>query len=374
MTKPNFHCLVKRLFDNDDEFLNYLTFEDLKTSYLKEKGECLKKIELEEQEKRVENERRLRSEIRIDREHRKILNACLYPFATKVSRLRKLGYYFLRAAPLLERGTSNLDFLVYKSAPMNGTAIFGEAKGSVSDPSQIVRETLDRKSVVESNRNYVNQTYLGGANASYEYVLGVSSVDSNNVAKAVIRHNGGLIIWHSEKSQNPELTIFVPSETHIRASMMHAEDQLNKELGNKIPTSLEFKTFFQQSHIAAKLLVLLSIDKLSADETFKLEDVTNVVETELNYIDDSAIILREAQNILQSGITIGFVGVMGENRYKIKSRYKSAASRETDLMDKWVEHRLEELFKEKAGAALEELKSKYRNLREKRTDLTRYLK
>jgi hypothetical protein len=363
---------VKKLSDND-EFLNYLTFEDLKKNYLKEKDECLKRTEYEEQEKRVENERRLRSEIRIDREHRKILNACLYPFAIKVSPLRRLGYRFLRAAPLLERGTSNLDFLIYKSDPLKGTAIFGEAKGSVSDPSQIVRETLDRKIVVESNRDYANQTYLGGANASYEYVLGVSSVDSNNVAKAVIRRDGGLIIWHSEKSQNPELTIFVPSETQIRASMMHAEDQLNKELGTKIPTSLEFKTFFQQSHIAGKLLILLSIDKLSADETFKLEDVTEVVERELNYIDDSAIILKEAQTILQRGIAIGFVGVIGENRYKIRSRYKSAASRETDLMDKWVAHRLEELVMEKAGAALEELKSKYRNLREKTTDLTRYL-
>ena len=250
----------------------------------------------------------------------------------------------------------------------------GRQKGRSATLRRIVRETLDRKSVVESQRDYVNQTYLGGANAGYEYVLGVSSVDSNNVAKAVIRRDGGLIIWHSEKSQNPELTIFVPSEPHVRASMMHAEDQLNRELGKKIPTSLEFKTFFQQSHMAAKLLVLLSIDKLSADETFRLEDVTRVVETELNYIDDLGIILREAQNILQTGIAIGFVGVMGENRYKIRSRYKSADSREIDLMDKWVDHRLQEQFQEKARAALEELRSKYQNLREERGDLRRYLK
>lgn len=362
-----------RILSDIDEFLDYLTFEDLKTNYLKEKNELLKRIELEEQEKRVENVRKLRSEIRVDQEHRKILNACLYPFATKVSPLRKLGYYFLRAAPLLEKGTSNLDFLIYKSAS-NGAAIFGEAKGSVSDPSQTVRETLDRRDVVESNRDYANRTYLGGANVSYEYVLGVSSVDSNNVAKAVIRRNGGLIIWHSERSQNPQLTIFVPSEARIRPSMMHAEDQLNKELGRKISTSLEFKTFFQQSHIAAKLLVLLSIDKLSADETFKPEDLIKVVETELDYVDDSEVILREARTILQTGIDIGFVGVIGENRYKIRSRYKSAASRETDLMDKWVEHRLEESFNQKTGAVLGQLKSKYRNLREQKGDLRRYLK
>jgi len=365
---------VKRLSDINDEFLDYLTFEDLKTSYLKEKGECIKRIELEEGEKRVENERRLRGEIRTDREHRKIINACLYPFATKVSPLRKLGYCFLRAAPLLEKGTRNLDFVIYKGVPSDGTAIFGEAKGSVSDPSEIVRETLGRKRIVESNRGYINRMYLGGTNASYEYVLGVSSVDSNNVAKAVIRRDGGLIIWHSERSQNPELTIFVPGETHIRASMMHAEDQLNKELGKKVPTSLEFKTFFLQSHIVAKLLVLLSIDKLSPDETFSLEDVIKVVETELNYIDDSATILKEAQAILQMGMAIGFVGVVDENQYKIRSRYKSAASRETDLMDKWVEHRLGELLKEKVGTSLAELESKYRSLREKKKDLRHYLK
>ena len=51
--------------DNDDEFLTYLTF-DLKAGYLREKEESLKKIELEEQEIRVENETKLRNEIRID--------------------------------------------------------------------------------------------------------------------------------------------------------------------------------------------------------------------------------------------------------------------------------------------------------------------
>jgi hypothetical protein len=118
----------------------------------------------------------------------------------------------------------------------------------------------------------------------------------------------------------------------------------------------------------------LSIDKLSPQGTFKLEDVIKVVETELNYIDDSEIILQEARIILQTGVDIGFVGVIGENQYKIKSRYSSAESRETDLNDKWVEHRLEELLEEKIGAALTELKNKYRNLREKRPDLNHFFK
>lgn len=365
---------MKRLSNIDNKFLDYLGFDDLKADYLEEKSECIERIRLEEQEKRVENEGNLRSEIHIDQEHRKILNACLYPFATKVSRLRKLNYYFLRAAPLLEKGATNLDFLVCKNVPTNRIAIFGEAKGTVSDHSKTVRETLDRRNVVESNRNYINQTYLGGADANYEYVLGVSSVDSNNVAKAVIHRNGGLIVWHSEKSQNPELTIFVPSEDHVRASMMHAENELNQELGRKVPTSLEFKTFYLQSHIAAKLLILLSIDKLSPDETFKLEDVIKVVETELNYIDDPNVILGEARTILQTGIDIGFVGVIAENRHRIKSRYSSAASRETDLMDKWVEHRLEKLLEEKTEAALTELRNKYLDLRKKRPDLNHFFK
>jgi len=365
---------VSSLPEDEERFLEYLSFEDLRDRYLEEKGTLLANLNAKATELRVERRRNIVDEIKIDREHRKILNACIYPFATRISPLRKLGYYFLRAAPLLENGVSNLDFLIYKkTSDLAGFAIFGEAKGTVSDASAVVHETAERIKIVESKREYCTKTYLGAEQANFEYVLGVSSVDSNNVAKATIRRGGGLIVWHSEKSPNPELTIYVPSDEKTRASMMHADDPLNRELGRKVPTSLEFKTFFQQSHRFAKLLVFLSIDKQSADETFSISDLVRVVENELNYIDNPEVIRREVDDILALGIAIGFVGEVTDGRYKIKSRYRTANSREVDLIDKWTEFRLLIKEREDADRALDELQSKYRKLREESGDLRRYL-
>ena len=365
---------MSSLPEDEERFLEYLTFGDLRDRYLEERDALLANSNAEAAKLRPQREKEIRDEIKIDREHRKILNACIYPFATKISPLRKLGYYFLRAAPLLENGVSNLDFLLYKkTSDIVGTAIFGEAKGTVADASAVVRQTAERVKTVETNREYCTKSYLGAQKANFEYVLGVSSVDSNNVAKATSRRGGGLIIWHSEKSPNPELTIYVPSEASIRPSMMHSEDQLNRELGKKVPTSLEFKTFFQQSHRFAKLLVFLSIDKQSPDETFSVSDLVRVVENELNYIDNPEVIQREVDDILAVGIAIGFVGEVAKGRYKIKSRYKTANSREVDLIDKWTEFRLLRKEREDVDRALDELQSKYRKLREESGDLRRYL-
>jgi hypothetical protein len=364
---------VSRLLDAEIDFLNSLSFEDLRQDYLKEKEAILAKLHEEIASEMAQKTQELRDEIQIDREHRKILNACVYPFASKVSSVRGLGYRFLRAAPLLEKNVGNLDFLVYKRGSQSGgVAIFGEAKGTISDPRSAVKQTVDREQIVMENAGYCKSTYLGGESSEFEFVLGVSSVDSNNVAKAVVHRGGGLIIWHSERSANPELTIHVPHEDNVRKSMIHSDDKLNHELGRKVPTSLEFKTFYLQSHVVSKLLVLIGIDRRSPDGTFAKEDLIKVVETELNYIDDPATILRETEIILSTGIQIDFVDSLGQGHYKIRSRYKNSVSREADLIDKWVDNRMTELTKKREEEALKPLQEKYRHLRSSRPSLEVY--
>jgi hypothetical protein len=366
---------VNRLFNDEADFLQSLSFDDLKESYAKEKAELMIKVEADIADCSPQKARELRDEIRTDREHRKILNACVYPFATKMSSVRKLGYYFLRAAPLLEKEIPNLDFLVYKPGSTTpGLAIFGEAKGTISDPPSEIKQTTDRVSVVMENAEYCKTSYLGGQSSSFEFVLGVSSIDSNNVAKAVARRGVELIVWHSERSANPQLTIHVPAEKEARESMMHSDDNLNRELGKKVPTSLEFKTFFLQSHKIAKLLVLIGIDKFSPDGTFTKGDLTNIVERELDYVDDPDTISRETETILTTAIKIGFVSPLGEDRYKIKSRYRNSASRETDLIDKWLEYRLGEIADNQRQDAVRKVREKYRRLRASRPDLAAFLK
>ena len=82
-----------------------------------------------------------------DKTHREILNGCVYPFTQRGKISSELKYHFVRGSPLHELGEKNFDFLLYKPSDRSPVAVMGEAKGSVSKHSGIVKEALGRKQV-----------------------------------------------------------------------------------------------------------------------------------------------------------------------------------------------------------------------------------
>jgi hypothetical protein len=110
----------------DDVFVNFLGFEDLISAYEKERDKAIGSIQKRYIQQREQLIRAKLEGIRQDQYHRRILNACIFPFSESGA-MPGLGFSFVRASPLEEKGESNLDFLIYN--PAKKIALWGEAKG-----------------------------------------------------------------------------------------------------------------------------------------------------------------------------------------------------------------------------------------------------
>jgi len=337
---------------DDTEFVSSFPTEDLKKQYLQAKKSSIRRAKKEFKREEVELRRRLEDGIRTDREHREILNACIFPFMRDGALSLKLGYRFIRADPLYEQKVKNMDFLILKAkgAPQ---VIVGEAKGSITDPAEAIDGTREKIKVIETHKDYVNKNYLGGAVTPYEYVLGVNSVDSVETCKSIGRKGGGLITWHVGWSSGTKLSLAVPEtkDAKLRQSVMHADNELNKAL-HKVETSTESFTFFLQSHKYSKLLVLTMVRKgITSDLTFTFQDVRDIVVETLPYVEPKTID-EETQNIISLGEQIEFIKKLTDGRYKIVSRHRDADGLESDLKKRWLIYQLRAKLEEKVQQAI----------------------
>ena len=131
----------------ESDFVDGLTFEDLRKRYRSERDETLRDT-LSSFEGEEEGQRRdIEAGIEDDRRHREVLNLALNLFANAASRPYKLGYRFVHGSPLLELGVPNFDVLVANVEAEEPIVILGEAKGSVSGPARVVAQTRERQQV-----------------------------------------------------------------------------------------------------------------------------------------------------------------------------------------------------------------------------------
>jgi hypothetical protein len=137
----------------------------------------------------------------------------------------------------------------------------------------------------------------------------------------------------------------------------------------KLPTHPEFKTFYEQSHQVAKLRILTGVDKAKEDGTFTFDDVKNLVREALDYVSDDDKIQNEASRILNLGLQIQFVRDVGSNRYKIRSRSKSAELREDEMKRRWIKWRLDQELQERIEPNLVTLQAFYEKQRAARPTL-----
>lgn len=81
-----------------DDFLEYLTHAELQSAYEQDCKIAIRKARRRFEAEKTKSIENLRRGLNKDNQHRRVLNACLYPFAKgEVS-----GYHFIRAAPLAE--------------------------------------------------------------------------------------------------------------------------------------------------------------------------------------------------------------------------------------------------------------------------------
>ncbi|MPZ07466.1 MAG: hypothetical protein GEU26_13805 [Nitrososphaeraceae archaeon] len=358
---------------DDKEFLESLTFDDLKKEYTQRKKELISDINNTYLKQRQKLIRKYSQETEIDKRHRMILNACIFPFSHDGS-LSSLGYYFVRASPLSELGISNLDFLLFH--PDSPTcSIFGEVKGSINDSQKIVDELKLRMKEVEKNDSYIKDKYIKNQNTRTEFVLGAEFPESNEIHKTVLRKGGKIKVWaagHRLGSDRPVLSLFRPlANNEVAKSMLHEDPILTQKLKN-IPTSFDYKSMFPESHIVAQLKILLLVEE-DEERCFALSDLNDLVKEELIYLEEEQIKVI-CSKILSVAENIGFVQKVDaeQYRYKITSKGRRADTKEDDLKKKWIDFAIHKELENEKNEKVLELQKVYIEKKKKRKTITDY--
>ena len=236
----------------------------------------------------------------------------------------------------------------------DGVAIFGEAKGSIADPSTVISQYKRRIKSIKENMDYVNQILPDLK--SVEYVLGVKSDDAVETSKAILRSNANIILWQVSKWDKQLLSLVVPAadNPNKRNIVMHSNDKLNKML-SKAPTSTEFKTFYHESHPVTKMTLLTSVDK-GQQNSFTFDDFKTLVNVELDNTPDKEI-TKITKSILDIALDIGFVKSLDDETFKVQSKYKRSGDRYEELKKKWIDKKIKLDKEKKTKELIEKLQS-----------------
>ena len=340
---------MNSMSDDDSDFISKLP-KDLREKYRHEKVAIIKKIDTEWSDK-SHTDKKNRG-IQEDIYHKEILNACIFPFVQQGHITQKFDYSYIRSSPLSEIGVTNVDFLI--ASKTDGVLLFGEAKGSISNPQLAITQFKKRINAIEENFEYVKRMFPEVK--SCEYVLGVPSNDAVEVSKAILRSNANIIVWQINKWRNTLLSLVIlPTDSERRKKIMHNNNNLNKSLKDVL-TSTAFKTFFHESHPVAKMTLLTSIDKGS--ENFSFNDVKTSVSDELDNTQEKEI-SKIAHNIIECATDIGFVKRLDDETYKIQSRYKQSGARYRELKNKWIKKKIDMDKKSTINQKLNELQAQF---------------
>lgn len=318
--------------DEDDSHASKLPKKHL-AEYKKLKSEKIREIKKQFDTEYSEFSSKLSKGIKEDKFHKVVLNSCIFPFVQTGLLTKKLDYTYIRSSPLSELKVKNVDFLI--TSQKNGLAIFGEAKGSIDDPSRVISEYKQRIEVI--NNNYEHVKKFVSSLSKIEFVLGVPSMDAMKTVKAILRSNVDIIVWETGGIGEQQLSLVVPPnvDDNIKKRVMHSDNELNRSL-TKVPTSEEYKTFFHESHPVTKMEILTWLSKRNDD--FSFDDVKKIVSTELDNTSDLDI-EQESKKIISLGIDIDFVTSKADGNYKIHSRRNNSKSRFDELQKKWIDYR-----------------------------------
>jgi len=161
--------------DEDNSHASKLPKKQL-AEYKKLKSEKIREIKKQFGTDYSKFSSKLSKGIKEDKFHKVVLNSCIFPFVQKGLLTEKLDYTYIRSSPLSELKVKNVDFLI--ASQKNGLAIFGEAKGSIDDPSRVISEYKQRIEVINNNYEYVKK--FVPSLSKIEFVLGAPSIFAFN--------------------------------------------------------------------------------------------------------------------------------------------------------------------------------------------------
>ncbi len=308
-----------------------------------------------------------------DSRHRRVLNLCIYPFYALDSPPVELGYRFLRASPLSELGVRNMDFLVYNYTKKRAVAIFGEAKGSIASPTKIVRDTMEKKDIVVQNEDYIKSTYLKvkEKTVNFEYVIGVPVEKNIRICEAIEDAGGGLIPWSAGGLERRSLSLEIPKnvDKSIRKTMIHRDTGLNSSL-KELKSHDSCFSVFPDSHDVTWLELMIEASDNLVIETSELEKRLQMY---LFYLGDSEK-SHFLKKMVGKAVEVGIVRKVGENTYRIKSKWKKKRDIAKDVREKWVEHSVNSELSENLDRIEEEAVEEFHQRIEKQKSLKDFKK
>lgn len=352
---------------DDKPFIEFLKLDSLKKKYSDEIEKLTQQLK-KEFEDPVEYQAKYKmhdGEIIKDRNHRQVVNACIYPFSQK-GKLTKLGYYFIRTEPLLEKGISDVDFVI--ESPKKQIAIFGEAKTSTVNASKIISEMKTRKKVIEENEQYLQQTHVPNSN-KFEYVFGTHAIETRDLYARIVESNEKFVSWQygGFDDNSNILSIYVPESVtkETREKVMHQDDELNRNLV-RVNTNITYKNILPKSHPLAMMSILTWIDRENDPDnddkkgTFRLKDLLEIFAIELEKFSNE-LIEKLTKKTIHEAVEIGFVRELDEtDTYKIISQSSDPEARYEDLKRKWIDHAIKKAKNRKLLEKKLKLQSKMR--------------
>lgn len=338
---------------DDDAFLRLVTFPDLKKLYDKRIKETIKEVNVAFRRDFEQLKEEHEYQIKSSRDHDQVVNLCVYPFVERDLPLSRLGYRFLRAAPLLELGVKNIDFLIYRQEGRRPIAIFGEAKSSIANYARTLNEVAERRRIIESNLGYIKTEYMKtGSDPILEHVLAVKSIIGIDTRDAILEGRHEVILWLVDFLERKLRLGQPPEEEPARHLMMHHDEDLTRFLSDGVLSNAATFAFYPQSHTVSKLKAMLQcLETLDRSLVVPIYRLSQFIDTQLFYLNDAQktvevdIIVREAEKIA--------FAVKFEDKpvLRIISRYRKLGSLEAELQSLWLKTRMEEIRVSKVDEA-----------------------
>lgn len=357
----------------DDEFGKFLTIPRLKQDY---------ENAVEKKEKEIRNEFKqnppvLREQkatgIGLEKRHRTILNLAVFPF-TGGQPGATLGYDFVRGSPLAELGVPNFDFLLFKQDPRGSVTIFGEGKGSISDPPEVIRQTIERREIALQHIDYVKAKYLNLPVESIltkEFVLVCPSTECNEVVRAVEKSDPKLIVWHAPLAGDQILKLVVPSDSapeHHR--MLHGDKELNILLQKAHSSSGSFD-LWPKMHPALKLgATYRRLERDQEDYPIVTRDIVkDVVASDMFYLTEQEQ-EQQVSEIIDLGLKVGFLRpVQNGAAYRVGSPRDRKSTIEERAIAHWIDWSLDQELATRIQQAKAMMQDEYRRERKRSRSL-----
>lgn len=302
---------------------------------------------------REEYRRDLDNFIDQEREHRRLINFCVFPFVESSPE----GYQFVRADPLEECGVKNFDFLLHD---LEGKVIFGEAKASLpTNVDSVINNVIDQREKVEEWREYVEEEYLGQEMVFSEYVLGTYDNYATNASRKVLARGEDVKVWgvnRTEKELNLKKSL--PDETPDNLSgedpieelsrlAKHSIGRLNSELENRETATGAVSVLPKSADIDQLRVITRAYSSMGRDTFINRSDIRREIKAgarnhgaeRIDEITDKLVELGKDIDLLRDWED-------GPADYRIVSQYTSRSGIEKTLKKKWKKYKVNEKYSE----------------------------